>query len=124
VPGKQTNNRSEIYAILKALYLAPKNVSLKIFTDSVYAIKSLAEWAPNSSDKAWKIENGDIIRDCAKLINARQGPVSLIQVKGHSGNQHNDAADLLANEGSLLPPIGDYIELAVTAATPTPAVDV
>ena len=58
VPDKQTNNRGEIYAILKALHLAPKNLSLRIFTDSVYTIKSLAEWAPNSSDKAWKIDNG------------------------------------------------------------------
>ena len=113
VPGKQTNNRGEIYAILKALHLAPKNLSLRIFTDSVYAIKSLAEWAPNSSDKAWKIDNGDIIRDCVKLIKARKGAVSLVQVKGHSGNQHNDAADLLAKEGSSLPPVGEYVEMAL-----------
>ena len=120
VPGKQTNNRSELYAILKAIHLAPNNLSLKIFTDSVYAIKSLAEWAPKSAEKAWNIENGDIIHDCVKLIRYRQGPVSLVQVKGHSGNKHNDAADRLAKDGSCLPPIGDYIELGLPDVTSCP----
>ena len=123
VPGKQTNNCSKIYAILKAIQLAPKNLSLKIFTDSVYAIKSLAEWAPNSADKAWKIENRDIIHGCVKLIKFCEGTVSLMQVKGHSGNQHNDAADLLACEGSSLPPVGKYIEMGLPESTDTTIVD-
>ena len=120
VPGRQTNNRSEIYAILKAIHLAPNNLSLKIFTDSVYAIKSLVDWAPNSADKGWKIENGDIIHDCVKLIKSRQGPVALVQVKGHSGNKHNDAADLLANEGSSLPPVGEYTAMGVDEVMSSP----
>ena len=111
VPGKQTNNRGEIYAILLALLRAQEDPALKIFTDSVYAIKSLVDWAPASAEKAWKIENGDIIQDATMLIKQRRGPVTLIQIKGHSNNKHNDAADQLANMGALLPPVGPYVSL-------------
>jgi hypothetical protein len=41
----------------------------------------------------------------------RQGAVVFSQVKGHSGNYHNDAADRLANEGSSLPAVGPYINM-------------
>ena len=113
VPGKQTNNRSEIFAILTALLAvrAQGDPALKICTDSVYAIKSLVDWAPTSAEKAWKIENGDIIRDTIMLIKLRHGPVTFIQIKGHSNNKHNDAADQLANIGAHLPPVGPYADL-------------
>ncbi|KAF8171156.1 ribonuclease H-like domain-containing protein, partial [Pholiota molesta] len=100
VPGKQTNNRGEIYAILKAIEIAPKESTLKIYTDSMYAIKSIGEWAIASAARGWEIENGDLISDCVDLIRQRTGRLSLIQVKGHSGNKHNDAADALAKEGA------------------------
>ena len=113
VPGKQTNNRGEIFAILMALRqsMAQPRRTLKIFTDSVYAIKSLVDWAPANAEKGWKIENGDIIRDVVMLIKLHHGLVSLVQIKGHSNNKHNDAADKLAKEGALLPPAGPYTAL-------------
>ena len=113
VPGKQTNNRGEIFAILMALRqsMAQPRRTLKIFTDSVYAIKSLVDWAPANAEKGWKIENGDIIRDVVMLIKLHHGLVSLVQIKGHSNNKHNDAADKLAKEGALLPPVGPYTAL-------------
>ena len=124
VPGKQTNNRGEIFAILMALLRAQGDPALKIFTDSVYTIKSLVEWAPSSAEKAWKIENGDLIRDAALLIKLRRGPVALVQVKGHSKNKHNDAADQLANMGALLQPVGAYVSLVpddLPQPTPPPS---
>ncbi|KAJ7319363.1 hypothetical protein DFH08DRAFT_713712, partial [Mycena albidolilacea] len=38
-------------------------------------------------------------------------PVVLIQVKGHSGNRHNNAADMLAKQGALLPEVPAYVPL-------------
>jgi ribonuclease HI len=40
VPGSQTNDRGEVYAVLQALLMAPSQPILKIFSDSVYTIKS------------------------------------------------------------------------------------
>ena len=111
VPGKQTNNCAKIFTILMALLRAQGDPALKIFTDSVYAMKSLIDWAPTSAEKAWNIENGDIIHDAALLIKCQHGPVSLVQIKGHSKNKHNDAADQLANMGALLSPASPYVNL-------------
>ena len=114
VPGKQTNNHAEIFAIFMALLGAQGSPALKIFSDSVYAIKSLVDWAPSIAERAWKVENGDIIRDTITLIKLRPGPVSFVQIKGHNGNKHNEAADQLAKMGALLPPAGPYVSLDST----------
>ncbi|KAF8147873.1 ribonuclease H-like domain-containing protein, partial [Crassisporium funariophilum] len=100
VPGDQTNNRGEIYAVLKAIQGARPHVFLKIYSDSVYAIKSIAEWAVDNDNLGWSHGNADIIKEVVAAIQRRTGPVNLIQVKAHSGNRHNDEADRLAKEGA------------------------
>ncbi len=46
VPGTQTNNRAELFAVLHAIRQAPTDRSLRIFSDSQYAIRSIRYWAP------------------------------------------------------------------------------
>ncbi|CAK5263407.1 unnamed protein product [Mycena citricolor] len=99
-PGEQTNNRAEIYAIYRALLAAHPMKTLHIFSDSVYAMEGIAVRSPENASLSWKCTNGDIFRDVIALIRARPAPVVLIQVKGHSGNGGNDAADSLAQMGS------------------------
>ncbi|TEB20482.1 ribonuclease H-like protein [Coprinellus micaceus] len=103
VPGpEQTNNRGEIYAVYRALLSADPHKHLTIYTDSVYVINMLTEWAPERAAGGWRVTNGDIFRAVVATIKSRPAPVVLRQVKGHSGNAHNDAADELAKKGAWL----------------------
>ncbi|KAJ7106758.1 ribonuclease H-like domain-containing protein, partial [Mycena epipterygia] len=100
VPDNQTNNRGEVYAILRALQRAYLDQTLHIWSDSEYAMESIAVRAPDEASRGWKCTNGDLFRDIVSLIKQRHAPVVFIQVKGHSGNTHNDAADALAKLGA------------------------
>ncbi|PBK64646.1 ribonuclease H-like protein, partial [Armillaria solidipes] len=100
VTGKQTNNRGELLAVLMALSVARPDRDLDIFTDSLYTIRSLTEWAPSHADQGWLCDNGDIMADIAAWIRFRTAPLVFHHVKGHSGNASNDAADDLAKRGA------------------------
>lgn len=63
VPGRQTNNRGEILAILTALIQANPHKKISIYSDSEYAIKMLTEWAPDKHSIGWNVENGDLLSD-------------------------------------------------------------
>ncbi|KZV98221.1 ribonuclease H-like protein, partial [Exidia glandulosa HHB12029] len=101
LPGpEQTNNRAELYAILRALEQCDTMRSLRIHTDSEYAIRSIAEWAPSRSELAWTCCNGDLLRDICLLIRRRLADLTLIWVQAHGKNQHNAEADALARKGA------------------------
>ncbi|CAG8832704.1 20873_t:CDS:2, partial [Racocetra persica] len=75
----QTNNRAEIYAVIRALEEKNRYMS--------YNNKS--------------IKNQDLIKRLKKLIDYRIGTVKLVHVRGHLGNYGNEQADRLAKHGSL-----------------------
>ncbi|KAJ6506977.1 ribonuclease H-like domain-containing protein, partial [Mycena sanguinolenta] len=100
VPDNQTNNRGEVYAVLRALQRANMTRTFHIYSDSEYTLETIAIRAPDEASRGWKCPNGDLFQDITKLLKARPAPVVLIQIKGHSGNAHNDAADLLAKQGA------------------------
>ncbi|KAH8115008.1 ribonuclease H-like domain-containing protein, partial [Phellopilus nigrolimitatus] len=100
VPGTQTNNRAELYAILNALSCAPAHKTLQIHSDSQLAINSLHHWAPKHASMGWACANGDILDNAAQLIKQRTAPLHLRWVKGHAQNKHNIAVDRMANEGA------------------------
>jgi ribonuclease HI len=103
VPGKQTNNRAELFAILSAVVVVPLKKSLVIYTDSQYAIRSILDWAPMHSICGWSCENGDVLRHIAAWLRAREAPLKLNFIHAHAGNRHGDAADLLAKAGARAP---------------------
>ncbi|KAF8875627.1 hypothetical protein BD779DRAFT_1392294, partial [Infundibulicybe gibba] len=78
------NNRGEAYAILLALWLADGNRDLHIYSDSEYAIETIALRGPEKAALGWNIVNGDLFKDIALCIRQRRAPVQFIQVKGHS----------------------------------------
>lgn len=92
VPGEQTNNRAELYAIQKTLEMTKDHPGeLEIITDSLYSI--------NTSTKKWQAKcNFDILRDIWKLLENHEGQVTFTWVRGHSGVMGNEMADRLANE--------------------------
>ncbi|TFY58984.1 hypothetical protein EVJ58_g6061 [Rhodofomes roseus] len=108
VPTPVSNNRAELYAILRAITVADPCRTLHIHTDSTYAIHSICHWAPRNSALGWRKANGDLLRNIVDLIKRRTAAVVFIWVKGHSGNASNEAADELAGwgasmQGPLLP---------------------
>ncbi|KAF8873718.1 hypothetical protein BD779DRAFT_1476877 [Infundibulicybe gibba] len=86
-----------------------------MYSDSEYAIETIALRGPEKAALGWNIVNGDLFKDIALCIRQRRAPVQFIQVKGHSGNQHHDQADALAKEGARKARVGPYIPLIADA---------
>lgn len=93
VPGKQTNNRGEGYAILRALEWAAEkgHKRIKLYTDSQISLQSLAK--PYSKVKA----NQEIFEQIANVIKNNDLHVVYEKVPGHADNMNNNRADKLAN---------------------------
>lgn len=87
VPGHQTNNRGEIYAIILAL--EGTDGPLEIRTDSYLSIQcAIMAWTPK--------KNLDLYQRVWTLLEDRD--VKFVWVKGHSGEPGNEAADALAQK--------------------------
>ena len=112
--GEITNNRAELYAILKSLEILKKNIDKKekinIFTDSEYSLKSVTEWYKNWEKNNWKDNDGndrkniDYIKPISDIIKKNKN-VNLHHVKSHTNNKDfislgNHEADKLAVKGA------------------------
>lgn len=114
-----TNNRAELYAILKAIILCNKvNEERKrlkqkeikkitIYSDSEYSVKSLTIWYKNWIKSGKKYLNKDIIDLIMDAIKTVDFKVKLKHIRAHTGKQDehsvaNDRADELAKIGANL----------------------
>lgn len=87
VPGKQTNQRAEVWAVCKALEATDVSQPLLIVTDSMYTI--------NCATGKWNIKaNSDLFHCLMTLASGRD--VQWKHVRGHRGNVGNEAADRIA----------------------------
>jgi ribonuclease HI len=108
LPGDQTNNRAEIYAVIRALELCkdPEKM-LEIMTDSMYVINAFECWCKKWEKNGWittrkePVKNKELFLRMNELVKARSGQVKMVFVRGHSGNYGNKQADHLAKFGSL-----------------------
>ncbi|KAH9842288.1 Caulimovirus viroplasmin [Teratosphaeria destructans] len=74
---KQTNQRAELTAILRALEVAPKDRKIILLSDSNYAIKCVTEWFQNWRRNSWlnasrkPVENKDLITKIITVLESR-----------------------------------------------------
>ncbi|KAJ7137430.1 hypothetical protein C8R43DRAFT_834954, partial [Mycena crocata] len=73
--GTQTDARSVLFAILKAVVMAPRNQSLLIYTSSEYAIRSFCYWAADNDMLGWPCKHGDVLEKATLMIRGRSAPV-------------------------------------------------
>jgi ribonuclease HI len=102
-----TNNLAELNALLRALQIAYKNLdsykNITIKTDSKYSIDSITKWAYSWEKNGWKrkggeIKNLELIKRIFRLYNHIKEQISIEYVKGHSGIEGNELADLMAKK--------------------------
>lgn len=111
-----TNQRAELYAIYKALYLINKHIkdfdSITIYSDSRYSIMSITTWIHKWKENNWMIsknkpvKNQDIIKKIDRYMEKYKNKITFHHVKSHTGKQdthslHNEIADKLATSGAL-----------------------
>ena len=112
-----TNNRAELYAILKSIVLS-NIINLKriennqeeikqinIYSDSEYSVKTINIWLPNWKKNKKEYKNSDIIDEIEKHIKIAPFKVSLKHIRSHTGNKDihsisNDIVDELAKKGA------------------------
>ena len=97
-----TNNRMELTAALALLEILrdlPRHPDLVIRTDSRYLIDGLQKWLAGWKRKGWRTASGGQVlnRDLwEQLDRARLPDLSLVHVRGHSGDPDNDRCDVIA----------------------------
>ena len=119
-----TNQRAELYAILKALKIVHRsrknnininnnNITITIYTDSEYSIKCFTQWYKTWELNDWKnsnnepVKNQDIIKPVVKYLKKNNNYIKFKHVRSHTGKQDyeslgNEKADKLALLGAGL----------------------
>ena len=97
-----TNNRMELQAAVEAFRALPEPAEVEIYTDSQYLMRGITEWLPTWVRKGWRTTNGKVAnRDLwqALLTASSRHSVHWHWLRGHTGDRHNERADLLVKVG-------------------------
>jgi ribonuclease HI len=96
-----TNNRMELMAVIGALSALKRRCAVKLYTDSKYVLKGYTEWLPGWKARGWRtaarepVKNQDLWEQLDTAAAAQD--IDWHWVKGHSGHEHNEFVDQLAN---------------------------
>ncbi|HET9093160.1 MAG TPA: ribonuclease H [Acidimicrobiales bacterium] len=104
--ARTTNQRMELYAVLRALGANPGR--LRIVSDSTYVVNCFRQaWWRGWRQKGWRNSRGEPVANqdlwrpiIEQVVDLRPGEVQLSWVKGHSGHPMNDLVDRLAVEAA------------------------
>lgn len=113
LPGDlQTNNRAELYAMLKALQLfRGDGRPLTIRCDSRYVKDCMENWRWKWKRNGWltvrgtSVLNRDLIEEIEDELEYYEMDPDIEYVPAHAGIRGNEEADRLARQGAELPPV-------------------
>ena len=107
-----SSTKAETIALLTAILVLPPNCKVTICLDSNCTIQNYNKINQEglSYRKQLKIEHIWIWKTIKHIQDQPNLSIELIKVKGHSGNQLNDKADLLAKSTTNTPPISTNID--------------
>ena len=97
-----TNNRMELQAAIEGLAALKRHSRVVLWTDSKYLRDGITDWIANWKRRNWRtaankpVKNVDLWQRLDELT--AQHDVTWEWVKGHAGNEGNEAADCLANQ--------------------------
>ena len=97
-----TNNRMELQAAIEGLAALKRHSRVVLWTDSKYLRDGITDWIANWKRRNWRtaankpVKNVDLWQRLDELT--AQHEVTWEWVKGHAGNEGNEAADCLANQ--------------------------
>jgi len=100
-----TNNRMELTAVIQGLRALSRPCQVDLHVDSAYVMNGIQKWLPGWKRNGWRtadkkpVKNAELWRELDEEIARHQ--VTWTWVKGHSGDEGNERADQLANQGVL-----------------------
>ena len=95
-----TNNRMELTAAIEALEALRRPCRVRLSTDSTYLKNGITRWIPAWKRRDWKtadrkpVKNVDLWRRLERAASPHE--IDWVWVRGHSGHEGNEKADLLA----------------------------
>ena len=98
-----TNNKMELKAAIEGLRVLKEPCIVYLTTDSKYVMDGITLWIENWKKNKWKnaskknVKNKDLWIELDSFV--AKHDVKWNWVKGHSGHEKNEIADLLANKG-------------------------
>ena len=101
--ARTTNNRMELTAVIRALEALKQRRRVRLHTDSQYVQLGISEWIHDWKKRGWRtadkkpVKNEDLWRRLDELANGQD--IEWIWVRGHAGDEGNERADELANQG-------------------------
>jgi ribonuclease HI len=98
-----TNNKMELTAAISALNALTRPCEVELHTDSNYVKDGLTKWIHGWKKNGWRTADKKPVKN-VELWQALDAAVSRHKinwhwVKGHAGDEMNERADELANEG-------------------------
>mgnify|MGYP001355833979 FL=1 len=98
-----TNNQMELQAAIEGLKLLKEECIVNLTTDSKYVMQGITSWIKKWKINKWKnsnkkdVKNKELWIELDKLC--MKHDVRWNWVKGHTGHEQNEIADILANKG-------------------------
>lgn len=101
--AETTNNRMEMTAAIEALNALSRACEVELHTDSTYLRDGLTRWIYGWKKNGWKTADKKPVKNLelwqALEQAAARHNIDWRWVKGHAGDEMNERADTLANEG-------------------------
>ena len=98
-----TNNRMELTAAIEALGVLKRPCEVHLHTDSNYVKDGLTKWIHGWKKNGWRTADKKPVKNVElwQALDAAVGRHTIVWhwVKGHAGDEMNERADQLANDG-------------------------